>query len=146
MDESLKDLNQDKPIRENFGRPRPKPTTHFSDTSSRRTEGSQKSFSKLLDRQARREAQASASASEAASHHSAYQGSQRSHQRIQPDPRGVRIDEHNFMAESKIHHAEGDDFSSQRSLQEEFNLGGNQLALPPLPDQDEEQHSAQGQG
>ena len=60
---------------------------------------------------------------------------------MQPDSRGVRIEEHNFMAESKIHHADGDDFSSQRSLQE-----FNQLALPPLPDQDEDQHSAQGQG
>ena len=81
-----------------------------------------------------------ATASEMASQQSGYQGSQRSQQQIQADNDGAQIGEHNFMAESKIQ-AVGDDSSSQRSLQE-----FNQLALPPLPDQDEEQRSVQGQG
>ena len=88
--ESLKDLNHEKPVRENFGRPK---TMHFSDTSSNKTEGS-KNFSKVLDRQRKRE-EAAASASELASQHSAYQGSQRSRQQEQAENLGVQIGEHN---------------------------------------------------
>ena len=123
--ESLKDLNHEKPVRQNFGRPK---TIHFSDTSSNKTDGS-KNFSKVLDRKRKREeAAASATASELDSQHSGYQGSQRSRQRVQPENERAQIGEHNFMAESKIH-AVGDDISSQRSLQE-----FNQIALPPLHD------------
>ena len=120
--ESLKDLNHEKPVRQNFGKPK---TMHFSDTSSNKTEGS-KNFSKLRDRQRKREAASNATASELASQRSGYQGSQRSQHQMQAENDGVQMEENNFMAESKINAVGDDTYSSQRSLQE--------LALPPLPD------------